>query len=279
MLQSDMKEIYEKHVLLCTDLNMDKETRESSWESYLHTKRNYTMEGDQRHWLACSIYVACRKSSVPAVGHKDTRIEGNLVSLTRLLRLCDLTLLQFIDKCRKWANMVHLTTDFKDKISGLERKFAVSTVVFKKFIVIFDVMFQSQDADVAADQDKMKVYRKKGLSSTNNLKEFLWTLYLVVKSDFVDIGEDLVRSYHLLLACSDLIYANAICSDRRDILNRKFVGIPQHFFDDDYDPPTEPICIIDELCRIDEGMCTCVRIDDNIIVQPALIPNVPCGHW
>lgn len=250
----ELEEMTEKHQQLCADLNMDRETARASWNSYLQTKHNYTLEGDQLHWLACAIYVACRRSSVPAVGRVNTYIEGNLVSLTRLLRICNLTLLQFIDKCRKWVNMVHLTNDFKGKITALERKFAVSSVVFKKFQLIFDDLFESQDSNEVADQDKMKVYKKKGLSSPNSLKEFLWTLYLVVKSDFSDIGEDLVSSYHLLLACCDLIYANAICSDRRDILNRKFVGIPQHFFDDDYDPPTEPICIIDELCKTHEGL-------------------------
>lgn len=254
---SELQEIFKKHQRLCSDLNMDRETAKTSWNNYLQTKHNYTLEGNQLHWLACAIYVACRKSLVPAVGRMNTFIEGNLVSLTRLLRLCELTLLQFIDKCRKWANMVGLTNDFKNKINALERKFAVSSVVFKKFRTIFDDMFENQEinSDDITDHEKMKVYKKgKGITcTTSRLMEFTWTLYLVVKSEFPDVSEDLVSSYHLLLACCDLIYANTVCSDRRDILNRHFVGIPEHFFDDDYDPPSELICIIDELCKKHEG--------------------------
>lgn len=36
------------------------------------------------HWLACSLYAACRKGSTPTVG--KGLMEGNCVSLTRILR-------------------------------------------------------------------------------------------------------------------------------------------------------------------------------------------------
>lgn len=253
MVLSETEEIYKKHQQLCADLNLDKESNNISWNNYVATKRNYTLEGNQLHWLACSIYVACRKSSVPAIGRTNTLIEGNLVSLTRLLRICDLTLIQFIEKCRKWANMGGLSADFRSKINCLERKFAVSALVFKKFRSIFYDMFNQEQS---TDPDKMKVAKKgKGITcTTTRLMEFAWTLYLVVKSEYPDISEDLVNSFHLLLACCDMIYANAISSDRRDILNEKFIGLPEHSFDEDYDPPVEPICIIDELCKIHEGI-------------------------
>jgi len=48
------------------------------------------LQGDPCHWLACAIYVACRNVTEHAVGDSDTLIEGNLVSLTRLLRLCNI---------------------------------------------------------------------------------------------------------------------------------------------------------------------------------------------
>ena len=39
------------------------------------------------------------------------------------------------------------------------------------------------------------------------------------------IGDDLVNSYHLLLCCLDLIFANAImCPNRRELLNPSFKG-------------------------------------------------------
>jgi hypothetical protein len=42
------------------------------------------LQGEVIHWLACSLYVACRKSIIPTVGKGV--MEGNCVSLTRILR-------------------------------------------------------------------------------------------------------------------------------------------------------------------------------------------------
>lgn len=60
--------------------------------------------------------------------------------------------------------------------------------------------------------------------SSGRVFDFAWTLFVCVKADFPDISDDLVNSYHLLLACCDLIFSNALLSDRRDMLNSKFQG-------------------------------------------------------
>lgn len=54
--------------------------------------------------------------------------------------------------------------------------------------------------------------------------DFCWTLFVCVKGKFPDVSDDLVNSYHLLLACCDLMFANAVLADRRDILNPDFPG-------------------------------------------------------
>lgn len=53
-----------------------------------------------------------------------------------------------------------------------------------------------------------------------------WVLCLFsYKGNFRMIGDDLVNSYHLLLCCLDLIFANAIiCPNRGDLLNPSFKG-------------------------------------------------------
>ena len=43
------------------------------------------LQGDRLHWLACSLYVSCRSGVTPTV-RPGGQIEGNCVSLTRLLR-------------------------------------------------------------------------------------------------------------------------------------------------------------------------------------------------
>lgn len=51
------------------------------------------------------------------------------------------SLIQFFSKSKKWADMANLSLEFRDKISRLERNFAVSMVIFKKFQPIFNDMF------------------------------------------------------------------------------------------------------------------------------------------
>lgn len=243
--------IYKKHQELCADLNMDKDAADEAWQSYESIRQNYSLEGDQLHWLGCALYVACRKSTTPTVG-RSSNVEGNLVSLTRLLRLCNLSLIQFFNKSKKWADMASLPPDFRDKIVRLERNFAVSMVIFKKFQPIFADMFAVPSND-APRQTKSKKQRNLPCSS-GRVFDFAWTLFVCVKADFPDISDDLVNSYHLLLACCDLIFSNVLLSDRRDLLNPKFSGLPRNFNDDDYIPPKDPPCIIYHLCEKHDGI-------------------------
>ena len=80
----------------------------------------------------------------------------NCVSLTRLLRSCKLSLIQFFNKAKKWSDMANLNSPFRDKIDSLERNFAVSNVIFKKYQPIFVFLFK----DPAKDPPKMNRSRK-----------------------------------------------------------------------------------------------------------------------
>lgn len=62
------------------------------------------------------------------------------------------------------------------------------------------------------------------ICSASKLFEFCWTLFIVAKSEFPDLGENLVNSYHLLLACCDYVYTNVLMADLRDLLNKSFGG-------------------------------------------------------
>ena len=125
-----------------------------------------------------------------------------------------------------------------------------------------------------------------------DLKGF-WVLCLFSsKGNFRMIGDDLVNSYHLLLCCLDLIFANAImCPNRRDLLNPSFkgktlfifenwlsifrkrvskidhilfslhcslypvkLGLPSDFHTADFRASEEPPCIIPVLCELHDGL-------------------------
>ena len=147
--------VQESYRSLCSELNMDADTTETAWRSYESIRQNYTLEGNQLHWLACALYVACHNAAVPTVNRQST-VEGNGVSLTRLLRSCRLSLIQFFNKAKKWADMSNLKSQFRDKIDSLERNFAVSNVIFKKYQPIFVYLFR----DPAKDPPKVVRSRK-----------------------------------------------------------------------------------------------------------------------
>uniref|UniRef100_G1PZA5 Retinoblastoma-associated protein N-terminal domain-containing protein n=1 Tax=Myotis lucifugus TaxID=59463 RepID=G1PZA5_MYOLU len=124
---------------LCCRLNMDEAARAEAWDSYRSMSETYTINGNDLHWLACALYVACRKS-VPTVS-KGTA-EGNYVSLTRLLRCSEQSLIEFFNKMKKWEEMANLPQDFRERTERLERNFTVSAVIFKKYEPIFQDIFK-----------------------------------------------------------------------------------------------------------------------------------------
>ncbi|KTF76670.1 hypothetical protein cypCar_00026303 [Cyprinus carpio] len=125
---------------LCRALNMDEESSNGAWRSYENISKNYTLEGSELHWLACALYVACR-SSVPTIG-KGTA-EGNYVSLTRILRSSQQSLIEFFNKMKKWQDMANLPKEFQQSTEKLERNFTVTSVIFKKYVPLFKDIFKA----------------------------------------------------------------------------------------------------------------------------------------
>ncbi|KAM0737207.1 Retinoblastoma-like protein 1 [Formica fusca] len=243
---------YSQHQDLCQKLNMDATAASEAWRSYETIRQNYTLEGDQLHWIGCALYVACRKSSTPTVGRTGANVEGNCVSLTRLLQLCNLPLIQFFTKSKSWADMANMPQDFRTKIQKLEANFSVSMVIFKKYQPIFTDIFKDPREDISRPP---RSRRHKAVPCTpTRVFEFCWTLFICIKGAIPDISDDLVNSYHLLLVCCDLIYSNALLSNRKDLLNPNFPGLPANFNDENYTPPQTADCIVSLLCERHEAI-------------------------
>ncbi|KAF0022335.1 hypothetical protein F2P81_025400 [Scophthalmus maximus] len=150
---------------LCQELNMDEQTAAAAMDNFTAIWNTYTLEGDVVHWLACSLYAACRKGSVPTVG--KGLMEGNCVSLTRILRSSKLSLIQFFSKMRKWSDMSNLSQHFRLRMEQLERNFEVSTVIFRKFEPIFmDIRLPCHIGDVFKFCWTLFVYTK-GIEEQN----------------------------------------------------------------------------------------------------------------
>ncbi|XP_036427481.1 retinoblastoma-like protein 1 [Colossoma macropomum] len=231
---------------LCQELNMDEETATEALQNFTTIWNTYTLEGEVVHWLACSLYAACRKGSTPTVGRG--LVEGNCVSLTRILRSSKLSLIQFFSKMKKWADMSNLSQDFRNRISRLERNFEVSTVIFRKFEPIFLDMFQNPQGEPPR-LPRGRKHRRLPCHISDVFK-FCWTLFVYTKGNFRMIGDDLVNSYHLLLCCLDLVFGNALlCSNKKDLINPHFRGLPK-----DSGSSEEPPCVIEKLCELHDGL-------------------------
>ncbi|KAI3371032.1 hypothetical protein L3Q82_023524 [Scortum barcoo] len=235
---------------LCRALNMDEEASSEAWRSHRAISTTFTLEGSELHWLACALYVACR-SSVPTVG-KGTS-EGNYVSLTRILRCSEMSLIEFFSKMKKWQDMANLPQDFRQSTDRLERNFTVSAVLFKKYVPIFKAIFK------APSEEPPRVHRnrkqRRHPCTVTEVFNFCWVLFVHAKGNFPMISDDLVNSYHLLLCALDLVFTNALlCNARKDLLNPSFKGLPEDFSSKDFRPSAGPHCFIEQLCELHDGL-------------------------
>ncbi|XP_063168728.1 retinoblastoma-like protein 2 isoform X2 [Candoia aspera] len=235
---------------LCSSLNMDERARAEAWLSYQSMRRNYTLEGNDLHWLACSLYVACRKA-VPTVSRGT--VEGNYVSLIRILRCSGQSLIEFFNKMKKWEDMADLPSQFRERTTRLERNFTVSAVIFKKYEPIFQDIFKYPQDDQPRQQRGRKQRRQP--CTVSEVFQFCWVLFVYAKGNFPMISDDLVNSYHLLLCVLDLVYGNSLqCPNRKEILNPCFKGLPEDFHSKDFKLLSEAPCIIEKLCSLHDGL-------------------------
>uniref|UniRef100_A0A674AR05 Retinoblastoma-like protein 1 n=1 Tax=Salmo trutta TaxID=8032 RepID=A0A674AR05_SALTR len=248
--RTDESSVRKSLEMLCQELNMDEQTASEAMQNFKSIWNTYTLEGEVVHWLACSLYAACRKGSTPTVGKGV--MEGNCVSLTRILRTSKLSLIQFFNKMKKWSDMSNLSQEFRNRMGRLERTFEVSTVIFRKFEPIFMDMFQDPQGEPPR-QPRSRKHRRLPCHVSDVFK-FCWTLFVYTKGNFRMIGDDLVNSYHLLLCCLDLVFGNALlCSNRKDLVNPLFKGLPS-IFRLENNTPDEPPCVIDRLCELHDGL-------------------------
>ncbi|KAG8563380.1 hypothetical protein GDO81_016044 [Engystomops pustulosus] len=247
---AEEQQLRRRYEELCSALNMDERARAEAWESYARISQNYSLEGNALHWLACALYVACRQS-VPTVGRGT--VEGNYVSLTRILTSSELSLIDFFSKMKKWEDMANLPAEFRERTKKLERNFTVTAVLFKKYDPIFQKIFKSTQEEQPRQHRGRKQRRQP--CTVSEVFNFCWVLFINAKGNFPMISDDLVNSYHLLLCALDLVYGNALlCPNRRELLNPNFQGLPEDFCSKDFKPPSEPPCIIETLCCLHQGL-------------------------
>ncbi|XP_065282845.1 retinoblastoma-like protein 2 isoform X3 [Dermacentor albipictus] len=237
---------------VCSSLNMDRLTSDQALNTYENISMNYTLEGNMRHWIACALYVECRNGNVPTVAH-TSRIEGNCVSLTRLLSICRISLLDFFTKMKKWADMANLNERMRQRIETIEKSFCVTAKIYEKYVQIFATIFKEHQG--AAQRRSIKAVKRRVHRPTqcnsNDMFNFIWTLYVYIKGRFSAICCDLVNCYHLLLCCIDYGYCTALAAKRVDLLDPKFYEAQQDKLKKDSD--NQDVGIIRELVKSHDG--------------------------
>lgn len=150
--------------------------------------------------------------------------------------------------------MVNPTKEFRDRFERLRRSLAVSILVFEKYKVVFEEVFNrpspTDELLAAATLSSPQKNRRSraGQPTLNKVYEFGWYLFISTKSEYPEQTIDLITSFHTLLCCIDLVYANVVNDKRQDLLNPNFeAGAARTPPSRKSDVDTEPISIISVL--------------------------------
>uniref|UniRef100_A0A1B0BY89 Retinoblastoma-associated protein A-box domain-containing protein n=1 Tax=Glossina palpalis gambiensis TaxID=67801 RepID=A0A1B0BY89_9MUSC len=215
-----------KYEDLCRELNMDRETEELSWNKYTEISQNFSLDGDPLHWFCTQ-----------------------LVEVRILPPSCNMSIYEFTSKMRKWHEMAKLPESFLNQINKMERSYSITSNVFKRYGDIFEQLFM-----VPPNEKKNYKFRS-AKCPYSKLFEICWCLYLCTKNQNpVRQVTDIVMSFHLLICCIDLIYRNVLVENRIDIINPKFMGVPDKWGKSDFNANIlSNYCIIEHLCSMTDA--------------------------
>lgn len=80
-------------------------------------------------------------------GEDISGLQGNGVSLTRLLRVCNITFHTFFKLMKEWIDFVGVTGDLHARIKQLSNNLAVSLLIYEKYRIIYKDLFVSLQGD------------------------------------------------------------------------------------------------------------------------------------
>uniref|UniRef100_A0A915D7P7 Retinoblastoma-associated protein N-terminal domain-containing protein n=1 Tax=Ditylenchus dipsaci TaxID=166011 RepID=A0A915D7P7_9BILA len=111
---------------------------EKSWQHYESIAQQIILEGDQKSWMACAFYVTVWQATPVRAQEPVFKY-----SILKLLTICNLSVLEFLEKLNRWAEMTLAKPKMLEHISLLEDDLALSTFVYKKFLKIFRYIFKN----------------------------------------------------------------------------------------------------------------------------------------
>lgn len=175
------------------------------------------LQGEPLHWLCSAMYEILTQKTTPSV------------SLTKLLRACNIKLYEFLKKTERYLQMVSTSRNGAERFKELREGLSVSLLAYEKYKAVFNDLFvsanYSEEAALAAvsistPQKGGKKAKAINKCTPNNIYEFCWYLFLSANCENPTI--DLVTSFHIILCCIDIVYSNIVADKREDLLNMNF---------------------------------------------------------
>uniref|UniRef100_A0A1I8G641 DUF3452 domain-containing protein n=1 Tax=Macrostomum lignano TaxID=282301 RepID=A0A1I8G641_9PLAT len=235
---------------LCDELCLQNSERVEAWEKYRTVWSNYSLDGEPMQWLVCSLFDCVKqRSHAETSGTHLSDISSGMLSLSRLLKLSGVTLMQFFHRMRQWVNMVDMSTDFKSRMMMLERQFSITAICFRKMTVVFPKIFRT---DVSDDADNLSNAGTVGNNaSTTSKSRQKGGASATVKAFYPTIADDLVNCHLLLLVTIDWLYMVCLSdkNSRSDLLNPQFAPRDR-----------SSLSILEDLCELAHASCVNAKV-------------------
>ncbi|TKR93962.1 hypothetical protein L596_008320 [Steinernema carpocapsae] len=215
----------DEFVAVCREIDIHISTAvvAQAWTNFEDIRTQYVLEGPINGWIGCSVYIAMWQCT--PLGQEPS---FGSFSLANLLKVCQVSVLEFFDKLNKWLDMVSGPRRLTEQVGRVQASLAVSAVVYRKYLPIFRKVF------VNIEEDSL---------STKKVFDLVWTLYVTMKKVSSMIGDDLLNSFHTLLCSVDLIFNELRANDQR-FLNHEFREVVE----------SNGESVLENLCRSFEGV-------------------------
>uniref|UniRef100_A0A1I7S1U3 DUF3452 domain-containing protein n=1 Tax=Bursaphelenchus xylophilus TaxID=6326 RepID=A0A1I7S1U3_BURXY len=210
------------------DSEIDGLLLEKAWKQYDQIKQQVLLEGNEKVWMACAFYT----NSFQATPYGQDPVYT--YSLLKLLRTCNVSVLEFFNKLSRWLDMISASRRLQDHAARVEASLSVSTVIYKKYLRIFRAVFRIHPVTKTSNPITSV--------TTAELFEFIWIALVALKKCLPAGMEDLMSSYHLLISLVEICFSE-LRQAESPILNPEFVKL--------MNPDDSPL---DFMCRQFEGV-------------------------
>ncbi|KAL0994307.1 hypothetical protein UPYG_G00120480 [Umbra pygmaea] len=159
-------------VTLCQSLQVTEAVCDQAWTIWKAVQDSVDKVPDtqKRLWGAC-LFVAV------------TDLEVASFTFTQVLKAVDLNVTQFLDLLKKMdVNLDTISTRVNSAVTRLEKKYNVSLALYHRF-----------------DKTCSKIYSDCSESKAKDILRSCWTMFLLAKGRAVQMEDDLVISFHLMV--------------------------------------------------------------------------------